>query len=78
MNLEFSENIVERKEIQKIINWCKDHLKNIQQQVFILKYMEELSSDEICKVLNITPSNYWILIHRARLKMRSCVEKKMV
>lgn len=70
-----SENPTERKEIQKIINWCKDHLKTLQRDVFVLKYMEELSSDEICKVLNITPSNYWVLIHRARLQVRDCVEK---
>jgi len=70
-----SDNSSERKEIQKIISWCKDHLKNLQQDVFTLKYMEELDSGEICKVLNITPSNYWVLIHRARLQMRDCVEK---
>lgn len=70
-----ADNPVERKEIQKIINWCKDNLKTLQQHVFILKYMEDLNSDEICKVLNITPSNYWVLIHRARLQMRDCVEK---
>lgn len=70
-----SENPVESKEIQRIINWCKDHLKALQQHVFTLKYMEELNSDEICKVLNITSSNYWVLIHRARLQMRDCVEK---
>lgn len=66
---------VERKEIQKIINWCKDHLKELQQHVFTLKYMEDLDSIEICKVLNISSSNYWVLIHRARLQMRECVEK---
>ncbi len=74
-NWHASDNPVERKEIQKIINWCKDQLKAPQQHVFTLKYMEDLDSDKICKVLNITPSNYWILIHRARLRMRDCVEK---
>lgn len=70
-----ADNPVERKEIQKIINWCKDHLKALQQTVFTLKYMEDLDSDEICKVLKISSSNYWVLIHRARLQMRDCVEK---
>jgi RNA polymerase sigma-70 factor (ECF subfamily) len=70
-----SDTPVERKEIQKIINWCKNHLKELQQHVFTLKYMEDLDSVEICKVLNISSSNYWVLIHRARLQMRDCVEK---
>lgn len=70
-----NDTVVERKEIQKIINWCKDHLKELQQHVFTLKYMEDLDSVAICKVLNISASNYWVLIHRARLQMRDCVEK---
>lgn len=70
-----SDNPTERKEIQKIINTCRDHLKALQQYVFALKYMEDLDSNEICKVLNISSSNYWVLIHRARLQMRDCVEK---
>jgi RNA polymerase sigma-70 factor (TIGR02943 family) len=71
-------NPTERKEIQKVIYWCKDHLKALQQSVFTLKYLEDIPSDEICKVLNITSTNYWILIHRARLKMRDCVEKMLL
>jgi RNA polymerase sigma-70 factor (ECF subfamily) len=70
-----ADNLVERKEIQRIILWCRDHLKMLQQQVFTLKYLEDLDSDAICKVLNISSSNYWVLIHRARLQMRDCVEK---
>ncbi|OIR01353.1 RNA polymerase sigma factor SigM [mine drainage metagenome] len=73
-----SENLIERKEVQKIIDWCRNNLKELQQNVFTLKYMEDLNSDEICKVLNISPSNYWTIIHRARLQMRSCVEKHWV
>jgi len=44
--------------------------------VFTLRHLEDLESDEICKVLNISTSNYWVLIYRARLQMRDCVEKK--
>ena len=40
-----------------------------------MKYMEDPESEEICKVLDITPSNYWVLIHRAKLHLRKCLEK---
>jgi RNA polymerase sigma-70 factor (ECF subfamily) len=73
-NWHTSEIPAERKELQQIIQKCKDHLKDIQQDVFTLKYLEDLKSDEICKVLNISSSNYWVLLHRARLKMRDCIE----
>ncbi|MEO5998585.1 MAG: sigma-70 family RNA polymerase sigma factor [Chitinophagaceae bacterium] len=42
-----SDNPTERKEIQKVINGCKDHLKALQQHVFTLKYMEDLECEEI-------------------------------
>ena len=70
-----SESPVEQKEMQQIIFWCRDHLKTVQQHVFTLKYMEDMEAAEICKVLNIAASNYWVIIHRARLQMRDCVEK---
>ncbi len=70
------DSTLEKKEFQKIIMICKSHLKDIQRSVFTLKYLEDMDSVEICKVLNISSSNYWVIIHRARLLMRSCIEKK--
>jgi RNA polymerase sigma-70 factor (TIGR02943 family) len=68
-------NPMEQKEMRTVIDWCKEHLKALPKMVFILKYLEEKDSEEICKVLDIKPSNYWVLIHRARLQMRECLEK---
>ncbi|NJE06742.1 DUF1492 domain-containing protein, partial [Thermococcus sp. M36] len=47
----------------------------IQHAVFSMKYLDDIDSDEICKQLNITASNYWVLIHRAKTQLRSCLEK---
>ncbi|HEX3024301.1 MAG TPA: sigma factor-like helix-turn-helix DNA-binding protein, partial [Chitinophagaceae bacterium] len=57
---------------------CKNKLQELQQSVFVMKFMEGLESDEICKVLNITASNYWVLVHRAKLQLRSCLEKNWI
>ena len=70
----YSQTPAERKELQRIIEQCKEDLKEVQRQVFVLKYMEDRESDFICKVLNISASNYWVLLHRCRLQMRTCVE----
>lgn len=70
----FSHTNTERKELHTIIEQCKEDLKEVQRQVFVLKYMEERDADFICKVLNISASNYWVLLHRCRLQMRTCVE----
>ena len=72
------EQPVETKEFYYILDKCKQKLKDIQQSVFVMKYMEDIDSEEICKVLNITTSNYWVLIHRAKLHLRKCLEKNWI
>lgn len=66
---------IESKEFYNILEKCKDKLKTIQNAVFSMKYLDGVESDEICKELNITPSNYWVLLHRAKLQLRGCLEK---
>ena len=66
---------VEGKEFYVVLENCKKKLKDIQQQVFVLKYMEDLDTTEICETLKITQTNYWVLIHRCKLHLRSCMQK---
>ena len=66
---------IERKEFYKVLQMCKGKLKEIQNIVFTMKYLEGWESEDICKELNITASNYWVLIHRAKLQLRDCLEK---
>lgn len=73
--ISYNGQAVETKEFYKILNECKDRLKELQQAVFVMKYMDDMDSAEICKVLNITSSNYWVLMHRAKLQLRSCLEQ---
>ncbi len=69
---------VDKKEFYSILEKCKTRLQQMQQAVFAMKYLEDLDTEEICKVLGITTSNYWVLIHRAKLGLRSCLEKNWV
>ncbi|HRH60069.1 MAG TPA: sigma-70 family RNA polymerase sigma factor [Chitinophagaceae bacterium] len=71
---DFSETI-SRKEFYEVLGKCRRKLKDIQAAVFSMKYLEGLDSDEICKELNLTPSNFWVLMHRAKLNLRACLEK---
>jgi RNA polymerase sigma-70 factor (TIGR02943 family) len=67
--------VINKKEFYEVLSKCKSMLKEIQNTVFTLKYLDGLESEDICKELNITASNYWVLIHRAKLQLRSCLEK---
>ncbi len=63
------------KEFHDILHRCLGMLKEQWRTIFTLKYLEELESEEICKDLGISPSNYWVIMHRAKLTLRRCVEK---
>ncbi len=41
-----------------------------------MKYLEEHNADGICSQLEITKSNFWQIIHRAKIHLRNCLEKK--
>ncbi len=69
---------IENKEFYHILNGCKNKLQELQRAVFSMKYQEDMDSAEICKALDITPSNYWVLIHRAKLQLRNCLEKNWI
>lgn len=69
---------LDNKDFYRILEACKKKLQEIQQSVFVMKYMEDLDSAEICKALGITASNYWVLIHRAKLQLRTCLEKNWI
>lgn len=45
-------------------------LPSNQRQIIILRDIEGVDSEEICQMLNITPTNQRVLLHRARLKVR--------
>lgn len=66
---------METKEFYTVLDSCKHKLKEIQSAVFSLKYEDGLESEEICKVLAISTSNYWVIVHRAKVQLRVCLEK---
>ena len=70
------EGKMEEEELREIISLCIKNLPPNLAAAFAMKMIDEAESDEICKELGITSSNLWVMLHRARLKMRTCVESK--
>lgn len=64
---------IEHRELLDIVRDCLTRIPSNQADVFVLSVMEQLESDEICKQLEITPSNLWVRLHRARLALARCV-----
>ena len=69
------ETSVESDEFYDILKRCITRLPEKTAAAFTMKNMDDLDTEEICKELNITPSNYWVMMHRAKLVLRECMEK---
>jgi len=69
------DSVIDSEEFMKSFELCKDKLPEIHNIVFCLKYLDGEKSDEVCMKLGISSSNYWIILHRAKLQLRKCLEK---
>ncbi|WP_372364481.1 sigma-70 family RNA polymerase sigma factor [Candidatus Uabimicrobium sp. HlEnr_7] len=69
------QKVLEKKEFWEVFEKCIAHLPLEMEQVFQLKMLEKMNSEDICTELQITSANLWVRLHRARFKMRQCLEK---
>jgi len=63
-----------RREFFEVLEACVEHLPAVQGRVFMMREWLELDTTEICKELQITTTNLWVLLHRARLRLRECLQ----
>ena len=67
------EKAYERKEFWVQLNACLEHLKERHRNVYVLRELEHQEADAICEALDISPSNLWVTLHRARLQLKDCL-----
>jgi RNA polymerase sigma-70 factor (ECF subfamily) len=60
----------------QIFEVCLTHLPGHQARVFMMREFVELDSDEICSAVDISTSNLNVMLHRARLRLRECLENR--
>ena len=66
--------LVENKEFWTAFNDCLGKLPEKTSQAFSFREIDAMDSKEICKILGISSTNLWVLLHRARLQLRECLE----
>jgi RNA polymerase sigma-70 factor (TIGR02943 family) len=62
------------RQFMAILEACTEKLPPAQGRLFLMREWLELSSEEICKALSLTPTNLYVQLHRARLRLRECLE----
>ena len=61
-------------EFYKVLGRCRARLTKSQSAVFSMKYIDDMDAKQICSLMNISVQNYWVLIHRAKLQLRECLQ----
>ena len=68
------ERLVESREFWGIFQSCLDSLPEGHRRAFTLREIDGMKGSEICEILSISEANFWVMIHRARAKLRKCLD----
>ena len=65
----------EQQEFLGTLERCLEKLPPNAARVFILREVMDMETAEICQELKITPTNLWVILYRARMLLRQCLEQ---
>ena len=69
------ESALEERRFFEVLERCLQALPAKTARAFTLRELLGLETDEICKELRVTPSNCWVMLYRARMSLRACLER---
>ena len=69
-----AEDLMQNEELGLAIQECLSKLPPKQAEIFKMKTIQGMETEDICNELGITSSNLWVIIHRARTSLVSCLE----
>ncbi len=66
---------LEQEQFRAVLQHCIDRLPPRLAQLFILRELDGMESEEICKMLAIsTLNNFWVMMSRVRVQLRYCLD----
>jgi RNA polymerase sigma-70 factor (TIGR02943 family) len=69
---------LQSKEFDHILMLCLKKLPALWLSVFTMKHMDDESTETILAELKLTSGNFWVIIHRAKLNLRACLQKNWI
>jgi RNA polymerase sigma-70 factor (ECF subfamily) len=70
------ENSFSSQQFWAVFEACLTRLPENTARIFMMREMLGFETEEICKELAISPTNCWVVLHRARMGLRLCLEKR--
>jgi RNA polymerase sigma-70 factor (TIGR02943 family) len=68
----------ETNEFYQILEQCISKLPDKWQGIFSMSLIDDKSSDLVCNEFDLSPANFWVIMHRAKLQIRQCLEKNWI
>lgn len=68
------EAALKQLEFWTIYETCQNNLPPKMAKVFMLRELVGLEADEVCREAGLSEANYWVIMHRARLRLRECLD----
>ena len=68
------DTVLEQKHFVERVKGCIRELPDSLRQVFVLRIVDDLSTDEICEQLEISANNFWVILYRSRMRLRKCLD----
>lgn len=69
------DSTLEHQELMTLLHRCMQALPKGMRQIFVMRTVDDIDTEEICKDLGVSESNVWTTLHRARTRVRQCIEK---
>jgi RNA polymerase sigma-70 factor (TIGR02943 family) len=64
---------LQQNQFFQVLEVCMERLPPALGRLFLMREWLELSSQEVCKELSLTPTNCYVQLHRARLRLQECL-----
>ena len=75
---EEEEHLLDNNEFNKTLDQCVGKLPDNWRLAMVSKYLSDKTTDQICQEMNVTVSNYWQIVHRAKLMLKKCIDHNWV
>ncbi len=69
------EQALAQRQFLDVLDVCLDRLPAATARVFVMREVMELETGEICTELGISPNNLWVMLYRARMALRLCLDQ---
>lgn len=68
------EKSLENTRFWEVFEQCNQRMPLNTARAFMMREFMDMNTEEICQELSISSTNCWVILHRARLALRECLD----